>query len=104
MTVGSGKRKKRAGGMIDTDERRVGHQIVGLNAAIIGMGAPGYVRQQTCGVAEAAILIVLFEMGRFEQTACPGVKLFAMLRRPRTQLVELARGQDERILCLLFTA
>ena len=48
--------------MINADERRVGHQIVGLGAPIVGMGAPGNIRQQTCGMAKAPILIVLLEM------------------------------------------
>ena len=64
VPVGSGQREKRARGMIDADEGCVGHQIVGLDAAIVGMRAPGNIRQQTCGVAQAPILIVLLEMGR----------------------------------------
>ncbi len=48
--------------MIDADERCVGHQIVGLGAPIVGMGAPGNIGQQTCGVTQAPILIVLLEM------------------------------------------
>ena len=102
MPVGSRQREKRTRGMVDADERRVGHQIVSLDAAIVGMGAPGNIRQQTCRVAQAPILIVLLEMGRVDQAACPGIELFAMLGRPRSQLVEFARRQDERILRLLL--
>ena len=69
--------------MIDADKGRVGHKFVGLNAAVVGMGPPGNIRQQTRGVAETPILIVLLKMGQFDQAACPGVKLFAVLRRPR---------------------
>src|SRR5258708_20277910 len=87
--------------MIDADERGVGHQIIGLGAPIVGMGAPGNIRQQACGMAKAPILIVLLEMSRGDQAACPRVKLFAMLRRPGTQLVEFPRRLDQRIFRLL---
>ncbi len=54
MAKGDGQREKRARRVIDADQVGVDDRVVRLLGAIVGMGAPGNVRQQAGGAAAGA--------------------------------------------------
>ena len=64
MTIRRGKRKEGARGMVNPDEGRIGDKVVGLRAAIVGMGAPGNVGQEAGGMTQTLVFLVFLEMCR----------------------------------------
>ena len=66
-----GKRQIGARGMVEADKSGVGDQVVGLFAAIVGMGAPGEVRQQAGRAPQPRFLVRLLEMGSVEKPTRP---------------------------------
>ena len=100
MAIGGGEREISARGMVDPDEGGVGDKIVGLGAAVIGMGAPGNVGQQAGGVPQTPIVLVFLEVRRRKQPARPIEKLLAVRRRARAQAVEFPGRVDQGVLVL----
>src|SRR5271157_3391180 len=100
MSIRRGERKERARGMVDPYKGCVGDKVVGLSAAIVGVGPPGNVGQEASGVTQAPIFPVLLEMCRREQAAGPIEEFLPMGGRSRAQPIELSRRNDERVLLL----
>ena len=100
MAICGGERQKRAGRMIDRDEGGIGDEIVGLRSAIIGVGAPGNVRQEARGVPESPVFLVFVQVRGRKQPVGPFEKLLPVRGRARAQAIELAGRDDQRILFL----
>ena len=71
--------------MIEADEGGVGDEVVGLFAAIVGMGAPGDVGEQAGGVAQPRLLGVSSRWVEPRNCARPGEQLLAVAGRARAQ-------------------
>ena len=75
----------------------MGDDVERLLAAVIGMRAPADIGKQARGVAQPAFLAGLFEARRRHEAVGPCDQLFAVARRARAQLVEMARRLDQRV-------
>src|SRR5262245_35829387 len=91
------QRQEGTAAVIDADKSRVRNDVKGLLAAVIGMGAPADVGEQTGGMTQPLLVRRLVEAGRAHGTIRPADQFLAMHGRARAELVELARGGEEWI-------
>ena len=98
MAVGGGQGKIGAAGMVDAGKIGMGDDVEALLAAVIWMGAPADVRQQTAGVAQPRFVRHLLQMGRLHEGIGPQAEVLAVARRTRAQQVQLARRDQQRVL------
>ena len=76
------QREIRAAGMVDRNEGTVRDDIHRLLAAVIRVGAPANVRQQTSGVAQPALIRTFLKSGGLHKTIGPVDQFLAVVRRP----------------------
>ena len=80
----------------------MGDDVERLLAAVIGMRAPADVGEQARGVAQPPLLGGLVKAGRGHEAVGPADQFFAVARRARAQLIEIARRLDQRVLLLVL--